>query len=406
MERPPQQALTAGEAAATIREIVRSVRHDQRKRLLRLLPHSLSEYWDNKDKEQQEEEDDEDEEDEEEQVEDEDEEENDDQEEEEEENKLVGKLDEIAAVLREQFPLEKGKTVDEQAADKTAEQVETHSDTAMFRGLRAQDTVAVDAFVYSDADIDAACNEGTFSRSYCADCGSRHVLPLGFISDSLSREQIAFVLGPRVLGRRSLRSWLAKERLCVVDVGSRVGGVLYGFALALPHARVVGVEKSAFFCGVQRRLLADKRFSRALAHVEVVQDDVRNQGALLAGADVVVLNNAFEFFVEAPAEERALWRFTMGAVRKPGCLVVTVPTLEEVMQRLNSSSQRHPRKRRHTEDKHEHKQEDKQEDKEEEELDFFADWVEPLRIDYPSSDEVPEEVCEMQGLINLYRVKA
>lgn len=39
-------------------------------------------------------------------------------------------------------------------------------------------TVHVDAFLYSDSDIDDLVGEGKLSRNYCKACGSHNVAPL------------------------------------------------------------------------------------------------------------------------------------------------------------------------------------------------------------------------------------
>lgn len=367
--------LTAGVAIATIEEVLKEVKAEDKdkvvQRLLKMLQSHKTE--EKKGDEQKEEEDDEDEEDEETNT--------------KKEEKEEEMMDEIVETLRKEFPLSNGCSVDAKG-EHSASDVDAHGESEMFRGCTAKDTVPVDAFLYDDDAIDDACDAGTFSRHYCAACGSRDVRPLNFISHSLSRDQLAFVLGDAVLGQRALRAWVARRGLTVVDVGSRLGAVLYGFALHLPRAEVYGVEQSAFFCDVQTRVLRDPRFARALAHVHVVHDDVRHQGALLQRADVVVLNNVFEFFAADAAEERRLWEFVMANVTKPGCLVVTVPSLDEVADRLN----RRPTKRAKGSE-------------EPPALDFFATWVEPVQINYPLDDDIPESVCEMQALVNLYRVK-
>ena len=371
--------LTAGVAIATIEEVLKEVKAEDKDKVVQRLLKMLQNH-----KPEEKEEDEEDEEDE-------------DDEEETKNTKKEDKLmDSIVETLRKEFPLSNECSVDAKG-EHSASDVDAHGESEMFRGCTDKDTVAVDAFLYDDDAIDEACDAGTFSRHYCAACGSRDVRPLNFISHSLSRDQLAFVLSDAVLGQRALRRWVGKKGLTVVDVGSRLGAVLYGFALHLPRAEVHGVEQSAFFCDVQRRVLRDPRFARALAHVHVVQDDVRHQGALLQRADIVVLNNVFEFFAADAAEERRLWAFVMANVTKPGCLLVTVPSLEEVAERLNKrpalGAERAPAaKRANCGD-------------EQDTLDFFTTWVEPVQINYPLDDDIPESVCEMQALINLYRVK-
>lgn len=48
-------------------------------------------------------------------------------------------------------------------------------------------------------------------------------------------------------------------------------------------------------------------------------------------ADIVVLNNVFEFFLSMDQQIRT-WRFIREHVIKPGCILVTVPSLEEATE--------------------------------------------------------------------------
>lgn len=379
--------LTAGVAIATIEEVLKEVKAEDKDKVVQKLLKILENY---KPEEKKEEED-----------EDEEEEEEDEDENKEKEEEM---MDEIVEMLRKEFPLSTESSVDTKG-ETSASGVDAHAGSEMFRGCTGKDTVAVDAFLYDDDAIDAACDAGAFSRHYCAACGARAVRPLNFISHSLSREQLAFVLGDAVLGQRALRAHVHRAGLTVVDVGARLGAVLYAFALRLPRAEVHGIEQSAFFCDVQRRVLRTPRLARALRRVHVVQDDVRHQGALLRRADVVVLNNVFEFFAADAAEERRLWEFVVANVTKPGCLVITVPSLAEVAQRLGHASSGEPAAKRGRTEEGEEGEKKQQEQEPRTLLDIFSSWVEPVKINYPDDDDIPESVCEMQALINLYRVK-
>jgi hypothetical protein len=56
-----------------------------------------------------------------------------------------------------------------------------------------------------------------------------------------------------------------------------------------------------------------------------------NKPELLANADVVVLNNVFEFF--APGEKQeTLWKFIKSNVTKKGCKIVTIPSIQESLE--------------------------------------------------------------------------
>lgn len=87
-----------------------------------------------------------------------------------------------------------------------------------------QPTVHVDAFLYDDDFIDSLCEKGKMSRNYCTVCGSHQTAPLGFISHSFSLMELKFIYHhvlPDLSGK------------ILVDVGSRLGTVLYGVKSSL-----------------------------------------------------------------------------------------------------------------------------------------------------------------------------
>ncbi|KAF7201223.1 uncharacterized protein zgc:109986 isoform X2 [Nothobranchius furzeri] len=149
---------------------------------------------------------------------------------------------------------------------------------------RARPTVHVDSFLYSDEQVDSLCEEGTMSRNYCLSCGSIRTAPLDFISHSFSASELQFLFQnvlPDLTGRT------------LVDVGSRLGAVLYG----------------------------------------VLHADVCTQDVLLQSADVLVMNNVFEYFMESSEQVRS-WKFIMQNFRRPGSLLVSVPSLQESLNAL------------------------------------------------------------------------
>ncbi|XP_070776935.1 uncharacterized protein [Enoplosus armatus] len=149
-------------------------------------------------------------------------------------------------------------------------------------------TVHVDSFLYDEDQVDSLCEEGTMSRSYCLTCGSYRTAPLDFISHSFSISELQFLFEnvlPDLSGRM------------LVDVGSRLGAVLYG----------------------------------------VLHTDVCLQDILLQNTDILIMNNVFEFFME-PSEQVRAWRFIMENFRKKGSLLVTVPSLLESLNTLQQEA--------------------------------------------------------------------
>ncbi|XP_029900021.1 uncharacterized protein LOC115354018 isoform X2 [Myripristis murdjan] len=223
---------------------------------------------------------------------------------------------------------------------------------------RSQPTVHVDAFLYDEEQVDVLCEDGSLSRSYCLSCGSHRTAPLDFISHSFSVAELCFLFQnvlPDLTGR------------LLLDVGSRLGAVLYAGFLYSSAAQLVGVEISEEFVSLQRQTVEKYGFSH---RVQVVHADVCSQDVLLQNADVLVMNNVFEFFME-PSDQVKAWRFIVQHFRRRGSLLVTVPSLQESLSALQEALQ--------------------------------AGWVEELPLDYDvclDRDADPDALRQ----IHLYRV--
>lgn len=69
--------------------------------------------------------------------------------------------------------------------------------------------------------------------------------------------------------------------------------------------------------------------------IEIIEANVADRPDVILSADVIIMNNVFEFFME-PEEQVTVWRFLRQTV-KPGTLLVTVPPLEETFSQLQVS---------------------------------------------------------------------
>nr|XP_013795954.1 PREDICTED: uncharacterized protein LOC106482838 isoform X3 [Apteryx mantelli mantelli] len=182
--------------------------------------------------------------------------------------------------------------------------------------------IHVDAFLYDDDFVDSLCEEGKMSRNYCTECGSYKTASLEFISHSFSLMELKFLYQhvlPDLTGK------------VVVDVGSRLGAVLFA----------------------------------------VVHADICTQASLLQKADVVVMNNVFEYFLDRLEQARA-WEFIACNVRKRGLLLITVPSLKESLSKLQTDIQ-------------------------------LSQWVEEIQLNYDVylEKEVDREALEQ---IHLYKI--
>lgn len=220
--------------------------------------------------------------------------------------------------------------------------------------------VSVDAFLYGEEEVDSLCEEGRMSRSYCRTCGSHLTAPLEFISHSFSISELRFLFQnvlPDLTGRMLL------------DVGSRLGAVLYGGYLYSAAARLVGVEISEEFVRLQTGVMEKYCFTDRM---QVLHADVCSQAAIVQAADVLVMNNVFEFFME-PSEQIKAWRFIIQNFRRRGCLLVVVPSLLETFSGFQGEG-----------------------------LDA-SQWVEEIPIDYDANMESDNDPDALRQ-IHLYRV--
>ncbi|CAG5866941.1 uncharacterized protein ACNS7B_000135 [Menidia menidia] len=253
-------------------------------------------------------------------------------------------LESIADDLRVRLPL------DSMLASETTAQLKMQQ--------RKQRTVHVDSFLYSDEQVDKLCGEGAMTRTYCLSCGSLRTAPLDFISHSFSVAELQFLFQyvlPDLSGRT------------VIDVGSRLGAVLYGGYVYSSATQLLGLELSEEFVRLQNETL--QKYSMT-DRVKVVHADVCTQGVLLQSADVLIMNNVFEYFME-PEEQVRAWTVIMQTFRRTGSLLVTVPSLQESLSSLQMLQQ--------------------------------PGWVEELPVDYDvylGSDIDPEALRQ----IHLYKV--
>ncbi|XP_078248487.1 uncharacterized protein LOC110089307 isoform X6 [Pogona vitticeps] len=182
-------------------------------------------------------------------------------------------------------------------------------------------TVHIDAFLYDDDCIDTLCERGEMSRNYCLTCGSHRTAPLEFISHSFSLMEVKFLYQhvlPDLTGK------------VVVDVGSRLGAVLFGGYFYSSASQIYGVEMNTEFCQLQEAIVEKYQlFDR----IKVLNADICTQASLLKNADVVIMNNVFEYFLDR-SEQARCWKFISENVKKKGSLLVTVPSLEKSLSEL------------------------------------------------------------------------
>ncbi|XP_065196142.1 uncharacterized protein LOC135827599 [Sycon ciliatum] len=224
------------------------------------------------------------------------------------------KLQAIAVELREQLPAEA-------MAPQERVVFPTHGANA---DCAVESTMHVDSFLYTDDEVDFLTETGKLPRHYCADCKSRNIKSLVYVSHSASVCQLRHVytsLLPSLEGKK------------VVDVGSRLGNCLYGGYFYSEASQLIGVEIDKFFCDLSQSTLEKHGMTD---RCQVINSDIRQQADLLKSADVVILNNVFEFFL-TDEEQRSIWLFLYESIRRNGCYLVTVPSLSKTFSTLGIS---------------------------------------------------------------------
>ncbi|XP_027703229.1 uncharacterized protein LOC114032181 isoform X1 [Vombatus ursinus] len=216
-------------------------------------------------------------------------------------------LKNIAEDLRNCLPLETMLSSEQVAIQKIKQQ--------------PQPIIHIDAFLYDDDFIDSLCEKGKMSRNYCMVCGSHQTAPLRFISHSFSPLELKFIYQhvlPDLSGK------------VLIDVGSRLGPVLFVGYLYSSALQLHGVEMNQDFCQLQEMIIAKYKFAD---RIKVHHANICTQASLLQNADVVIMNNVFEYFLDRSEQARA-WEYISHNVRKKGSLLVTVPSLKESLSNL------------------------------------------------------------------------
>jgi len=206
-------------------------------------------------------------------------------------------------------------------------------------------TVHVDGFLYDEDDVDRLVDQGKLARNRCNQCQSLDVKPLNFISHSASLHQLRYLM------EVPLKSYLSTPNSCILDVGSRLGSVLYAAHLYTPATNIIGVEMNDYFYKLQSTIVKDQELNDRItlfnaditSHVGV---RILNGESGLPRPGIVMLNNVFQFFVGKDEEitsskrkntgqiggrERVqqIWMILRHVINVPGTIIVSMPSLEE-----------------------------------------------------------------------------
>lgn len=182
-------------------------------------------------------------------------------------------------------------------------------------------TEHIDAFLYENYELDDLERENKISRYYCKNCHSRNIAPITFISHSASRRRIEFIFN----------SLIPKNDLqCILDIGSRLGCMLYGAYVYTNAPKIIGIELNEDLCKIQHQIIEKHKMGD---RIEVICDDICKQPEVVKKADVIILNNVFEFFQTEPEQIKS-WIFLRNTITKPKTRLITIPSLESMLSNL------------------------------------------------------------------------
>jgi len=221
--------------------------------------------------------------------------------------KKLRTLDKIRDMLRDTLPpdgLAKGEKVNMPFGQE-------------FEGFTEENTMHVDSFLYPNEDaIDEYCEKGVLSRNYCTKCGSRDCKELNFLSHSITDTQADFIFS-------NLLTDDLKDKI-IIDVGSRIGVLLYNSFLFTDCKNIIGIEFNKYFVDIQQSV--SKKF-KMTQRVNVIYSDVRDKAEILKSGDVIFLNNVFEAFVVRESQ-KDIWKFVLNSL-KPGAILITIPSIQQ-----------------------------------------------------------------------------
>ncbi|XP_049874921.1 uncharacterized protein LOC126373015 [Pectinophora gossypiella] len=170
-------------------------------------------------------------------------------------------------------------------------------------------TCHVDEFLYDHDQVDTLVKEGKLKRHYCIDCNSRNVKELIYISHSMSRQALQYIF--KVL----LPSDLEDKQ--ILDVGSRLGAVLYGAYYLSNASSIIGIEMNKEFCEVQEKII--HKFSMDADRIRVIHSDVMERPDIVQQSNVIIIN-VLDFFVDIP-KHKEMWHFFKKHIKKGSYLI-------------------------------------------------------------------------------------
>lgn len=117
----------------------------------------------------------------------------------------------------------------------------------------------------------------------------------------------------------------------ILDVGSRVGALLWVGSLFSNAKQLIGIEINKTFTDLTTQVSKDFQLNDK---IKIINDDILNQPGIIELADVIILHNVFEWFVSDDQKLVELWSLIQKHTKK-GSLLLTSPSIEESLSGLN-----------------------------------------------------------------------
>ncbi|XP_076633573.1 uncharacterized protein LOC143347867 [Colletes latitarsis] len=186
----------------------------------------------------------------------------------------------------------------------------------------ATSTKHVDAFLYDNKEVDELIEEGKLNNLYCANCGSTDVNEYNIISHSMSVSAMLYIF-------HSVLPPLEGKTL--LDVGSRLGAVLYGAYIFTSASNIIGVEMNKELCTLQCDMIQKYKMDD---RINIVNKRIEDCSKIVQSSNIIIMNNPFEFYVSESVHAE-IWRFLKANIQRK-TILVTRPSIETTLENLQT----------------------------------------------------------------------
>lgn len=112
--------------------------------------------------------------------------------------------------------------------------------------------------------------------------------------------------------------------------------MLYGAYLFSSAGKILGIEINKELCDLQRKVIQSFGFND---RISIIHSEMTRCSDIFESADIVILNNVFEWFVTAE-NQTFMWQFLSSSI-KVGAFLVTMPSLEKATKNTPQAATLH-----------------------------------------------------------------